>query len=99
MRAYGTAACWGLIMKNDNGSTTPSLNVEILKSGAAIVEFEVAGTDPEDLRDQLKAACLAAASLGYDFATMEDASGATVQIPTDADDFVVTRSTRITATS
>lgn len=85
-------------MKHDNGSTSRWLDVRIVKYGAAIVGFEIAGTDPEDLRDQLKAACLAAASLGYDFATIEDAAGAMVQIPTDADEFVVTRSTRLTAT-
>ncbi len=82
-------------MKNQNGRSTRSLDVRIVKSGAAVVEFEVAGTDADDLRDQLKAACLAAASLGYDFATIEDAAGATVQIPTDADDFVVSPSTRV----
>ena len=76
-----------------------ALHVRVLKADAIVAEFDVRADDPAALQDQLQAACVAAESLGYASATIEDLGGETVQLPTQPDSIEVSRPATARATS
>ncbi len=65
------------------------LRVRASKEGVPIVEFRLEGDDPDQMRDQLRDACVVAESLGYAAATVEDLDGQPIELPTDVDDIEV----------
>ncbi len=54
-----------------------------------IVEFRLEWDDPDEMRDQLRDACVVAKSLGCSAATVEDVDGPQVELPMDIDDIEV----------
>ena len=69
------------------------VRVRVRKSAAIVAEFDVRAHDPEELRDRLHAACIAAGALGHASATIEDIRGRTVELPTKPDGIDISRPT------